>query len=76
MPFFITWDVTEELHPGRARAGHGVRATGIAWVEVGGDAERLRAWSGGDELPIGVSYGEPGIHRVAMSTAEGDLVIE
>jgi hypothetical protein len=43
---------------------------------VGGDAGRLRAWLGGDELPIGVSYGEPGIHRVAISTAEGDLVVE
>jgi hypothetical protein len=76
MPFVIAWEVTDELHPGRARAGHAARATGIAWVEVGGDAGRLRAWLGGDELPIGVSYGEPGIHRVAISTAEGDLVVE
>ena len=36
MPFFLAWDVPEELHPGRARAGHGVRAEGIAWVEDGG----------------------------------------
>jgi catechol 2,3-dioxygenase-like lactoylglutathione lyase family enzyme len=76
MPFFLTWDVTNELYPGRARAGHGVRATGIAWVEVDGDAERLRAWLGGDELPIRVSDGEPGIHRVAISTPDGELVIE
>jgi Glyoxalase-like domain len=76
MPFFLAWDVTNELYPGRARAGHGVRATGIAWIEVGGDAERLRAWLGGDELPIRVSDGEPGIHRVAISTPDGELVIE
>jgi hypothetical protein len=76
MPFFLTWDVPDELHPGRARAGHGVRATGLAWVEVGGDAERLRTWLGGDELPIRVSDGEPGIHRVAISTPDGELVIE
>jgi hypothetical protein len=75
MPFFLTWDVPDELHPGRARAGHGVRATGLAWVEVGGDAERLRTWLGGDELPIRVSDGEPGIHRVAISTPDGELVI-
>src|SRR4029450_2189601 len=73
MPFFLTWDVTNELYPGRARAGHGVRATGIAWVEVGGDAERLRTWLGGDELPIRGSGGERGIHRGAISTADGEL---
>jgi len=76
MPFFLVWDVSDELYPGRARAGHGVRATGIAWVEVGGDAERLHTWLGGDELPIRVTDGEPGIHRVAISTAHGELVIE
>jgi Glyoxalase-like domain len=76
MPFFLTWDVSDELLPGRARAGHGVRATGLAWVEVGGDAERLRTWLGGDELPIRVTDVEPGIHRVAISTLEGELLIE
>jgi catechol 2,3-dioxygenase-like lactoylglutathione lyase family enzyme len=76
MPFFLTWDVTNELYPGRARAGHGVRATGFAWVEVGGAADRLRTWLGGDELPIRVTDGEPGIHRVAVSTPDGELVIE
>lgn len=75
MPFFLAWDVSDELLPARARAGHGVRATGIAWVEVGGDAERLRTWLGDDELPIRVTDGEPGIHRVAISTADGELVI-
>ena len=76
MPFFLTLDVRDELHPGRARAGHGVRATGLRRVEVGGDAERLRTWLGGDELPIRVTEGEPGIHRVAISTPDGELVIE
>jgi glyoxalase-like protein len=76
MPFFLIWDVSDELHPGRARVGHGLRATGLAWVEVGGDAERLRTWLGGDELPIRVTDDEPGIHRVAISTPDGELVIE
>jgi hypothetical protein len=76
MPFFLAWDVSDELHPGRTRAGHGVRAGGFAWVEVGGDAERLLDWLGGDELPIRVTDGEPGIHRVAISIADGELVIE
>jgi len=76
MPFFLIWDISDELHPGRARVGHGVRATGLAWVEVGGDAERLGTWLGGDELPIRVTDDEPGIHRVAISTPDGELVIE
>jgi Glyoxalase-like domain len=76
MPFFLTWDISDELHPGRARAGHGVRATGLGRVEVGGDAERLRTWLGGDGLPIRVTDDEPGIHRVAISSSDGELVIE
>ena len=76
MPFFLIWDISDELHPGRARVGHGVRATGLAWVVVGGDAERLRAWLVGDELPIRVADDEPGIHRVAISTPDGELVIK
>ena len=76
MPFFLIWDISDELHPGRARAGHGVRATGLGRVEVGGDADRLRTWLGGDELPIRVSDDESGIHRVAISTPDGELVIE
>jgi Glyoxalase-like domain len=76
MPFFLVWDISDELHPGRARAGHGVRATGLGRVEVGGDAERLRTRFGGEELPIRVTDDEPGIHRVAISTRDGELVIE
>ena len=76
MPFFLIWDISDELHPGRARAGHGVRGTGLGRVEVGGDAERLRTWLGGDELPIRATDDEPGIHRVAITTPDGELVIE
>jgi hypothetical protein len=43
---------------------------------VGGDADRLRTWLGGDELPIRVTDDEPGIHRVAISTPDGELVME
>ena len=76
MPFFLAWDVPDEMHPGRARAGHGVRAHGIAWVEAGGDAERLREWLGGEELPIRVIEGEPGLLRVGVATPDREIVIE
>jgi catechol 2,3-dioxygenase-like lactoylglutathione lyase family enzyme len=76
MPFFLAWDVPEEMHPGRARAGHGIRAEGISWVETAGDAERLREWLGGEELPIRVVGGEPGIRRVGVATSDREIVIE
>lgn len=75
MPFFIQWDVPAELHPGRARAGHGVRAEGIAWVEVAGDSGRLREWLAGEDLPIRVVEGPRGIRAVAIRTAGGELLI-
>ena len=75
LPFFIQWDVPPELHPGRTRAGHGVLATGIAWVEVAGDADRLRDWLGGDELPIRVLHGSPGIRAAGVTTAGGEIVL-
>ena len=76
MPFFLAWDIPAELHPGRAQAEHRVCAEGIAWVEVGGDGERLRRWLGVEQLPIRVVDTTPGIHRVAISTADGELMIE
>lgn len=77
MPFFLAWDAPDELHPGRARAGHGIRAEGIAWVETAGDAERLREWLGGEELPmIQVIEGEPGLRRVGVATPDREIVIE
>lgn len=75
MPFFLAWDVADELLPGRARAGHGVRVEGIAWVEVAGDADRLSGWLGGDGLPIRAVTGAPGVRRVAIITADGETVI-
>jgi catechol 2,3-dioxygenase-like lactoylglutathione lyase family enzyme len=75
MPFFIQWDVPPERHPGRLRAAHGTRVRGLSWVEVAGDAERLRAWLGDEELPIRVVQGSPGIRAVALARAGGELVI-
>lgn len=76
MPFFLAWEVPDELHPGRARAGHGVRVQGIRWVEIAGDADRLKEWLGGEDLPIRVVDGEPGLRRVAVATSDAEVVIE
>src|SRR4029453_15539131 len=61
MPFFLIWDTADGRPPGPGRAGHGLPETGRGGIEGGGDPERLRTWLGGDELPIRVSDGEPGI---------------
>lgn len=72
LPFFISWDVAEDLMPGRMQASHRVEVSGIARIEVCGVAGRLRAWLGGQDLPIDVvAGGEPGINAVTLSLADG-----
>jgi hypothetical protein len=61
----------------RSRSSRSRRqAEGIAWVEVGGKAKRLRGWLGGEELPIRVIGGEPGLRRVGVATSDREIVIE
>ena len=64
LPFFIRRD------PGVADPGEGSDAGGIAWVEVSGDAARLRAWLGGGELPVRVTEGEPAVLAVGIGERE------
>lgn len=75
LPFFIEWDVPAEIHPGRARAGHGLRVQGIAAVEVGGGTSRLQDWLGGEDLPIRSADGASRIRSVALATSDGLLQI-
>jgi len=60
LPFFI------ERDEGIADPGEGGDAGGITWVEVAGDAQRLRGWLGGHELPVRVSDGEPAVLAVGI----------
>ena len=65
LPFFIARD------PGIADPGEGGDAGGIAWIEVSGDEERLRAWlGGGGELPVRISPGEPAVLAVGIGDRE------
>jgi catechol 2,3-dioxygenase-like lactoylglutathione lyase family enzyme len=75
MPFFITWKGPPDAHPGRARAGHGIRVGGIARVDVEGDDGRLRSWLGDADLPIRVTEAGARVNSVALATYEGELVI-
>lgn len=42
----------------------------IDWIEVAGDAERLRGWLGDAELPVRVVDGPPGVRAVAIAGHE------
>ena len=64
LPFFIRRD------PGIADPGEGGDAGGIAWVEVSGDAARLRTWLGGGELPVRITEGEPALLAVGIGERE------
>jgi hypothetical protein len=75
LPFFITWDTSPELHPGRTPADHPSGADGIAWLELGGDPRRLSDWLGDADLPIRVLDGEPGLRAVGLRTAGGTELV-
>jgi hypothetical protein len=63
LPFFIARD-----HGIADPSGGG--GPGIAWLEVSGDAERLRDWLGGAELPVRVVPGPPGVLAMGVGDRE------
>jgi hypothetical protein len=77
LPFFITWDVPDDRHPGRA-GGRGDRGVeGIASAEVAGDPARLSEWLGHADVPISVVDGPPGLRSVKVRRADGaELTID
>lgn len=73
LPFFIDWQgVAERLDRRHAAAA---RTDGIAWVECGGDRERLAKWIGGDEVPVRVVDGEPGPRAVAVRLGADTVIV-
>ena len=62
LPFFI------ERDPGVADPS-GTGGPGIGWLEVSGDAARLRAWVG-EELPVRVVDGPPAVLAVGIGEQE------
>jgi hypothetical protein len=77
LPFFISWDVPAELHPGSTPAEHRVQVEGIARAEVGGDEARLRDWLGGAVAPILVADdgGDRRVRAVALAVRDGDEIV-
>jgi hypothetical protein len=75
LPFFIEWQFAG-AHPGRMPVAPAPTATGIAWVEIVGDEERLRAWVGDEDLPIRVVGGaEHGLRAVGLASPTGEIVL-
>ena len=64
LPFFV------ERGPGTPDPGEGGDAGGLAWVEVAGDAGRVREWLGGVELPVRVQPGEPALLAIGVGERE------
>ncbi len=69
-PFLIQWGVTDDQLPGMTAVEHEVVATGISWLEVGGEIPPYA--SGLDIRPID---GPPGLARVGIGLDSGELVI-
>lgn len=78
-PFFIEYDGDAEVRrrswaERRAESGNNwVRA--ITFVEVGADADRMRAWIGDDTIPVRCLEGEQGVLAVGLATEKGEIII-
>lgn len=72
LPFFITWPLDDD-HPARTPVEHPSAASGITWVEVGGDPDRLRAWVSSDDAKLRFVGGAPGVRRFAVATPTGEI---
>ncbi|HEX6262341.1 MAG TPA: VOC family protein [Actinomycetota bacterium] len=75
LPFFMEWEIEDDLYPGRTRAAHAAEPKGFAWVEVAGDAERLAAWIGPADLPMRVVEGDPGIRAAGIRLGVSEAVL-
>ena len=75
LPFFIQWHVDAADHPGRQPVEHRAAVSGIEWVELGGDRDRLGAWLGEPDLPLRHVDGAPGPHRVAISVLGAEPIV-
>jgi hypothetical protein len=63
VPFFVSSDAPS--HP-----GDGGTAGGLTWIEVAGDAARLREWLAGAPMAVRVVDGAPAVRAVGIGERE------
>lgn len=75
LPFFMQWDDPAQ-YPGAMPVQHPAGACEIARLELmPADSEHLRRWLGPANPPLHIVEGPPGLHRVALRTGAGLLVL-
>lgn len=60
LPFFISWDIPDDLHPGRADVQHPSGPVGLGEVVISGEAPLLSEWVG-EAHGVTVAAGDPGV---------------
>jgi len=75
LPFFIQWDGPDDDHPSEKKVSHTVEAEGIAWLEVGGDPEKIASWTDHTVLPIRIIDSDEGPRALGISTTDGEIVL-
>ncbi len=77
LPFFIRYEgENSDRHEARyAEADSPARPGCIAWLEVGGERQRMTDWLGDDSLPLLFDGANPGLHTVAIDSPHGEIVI-
>ncbi len=74
-PFFIDWDIDPDDHPSATPVEHDIVPLGIAWVELGGDAEEMARALGPHDLDLRFVGGPPGVRHIGITTTAGELVV-
>jgi hypothetical protein len=75
LPFFLEWGDGTPF-PGGAAVAHPGGEFRISRLEVAGDPAQLERWLGGDELPVTVSRGAPGVLGVVLDGPGGEFRLE
>lgn len=80
LPFFISYTSDPAgrvlFEKRRAAAQHDCQPSHFAWIEHGGDKNRLRAWLDDETLPVRYVEGPPGLRSAAIATAHGEVVLQ
>jgi hypothetical protein len=74
LPFFIEWPGgggSPELEGVSQVAGDG-----LAWVELGGDAQKLKQWVGADLPAVRAVSGTVGVHRFGIRRGDESVVVD